>query len=130
MSSTPQGFQFRVPWHPTDQPLHVELAREVSKRHQLFGIEARSVARRQDCDDVLFELFGNDAPAGFAVVRLTWSGRPDQFPTFPSTDLYATFADWVTNRMVPDAEEWELAESSSGYSTTGGPVRLSFNFGW
>jgi hypothetical protein len=111
MSAVPDGFQFRVPWHPGDQPLlHEELHRELSSKHQLFGVQARAIAVRQDNDDVLFELSGNAAPAAFAVVHLTWSGHPDQFPTFPGTHLYPTFADWVTNCMAPEAEDWEPSE--------------------
>jgi len=104
------GFEFRVPWHPGDDPrLHEELYRELSKQHQLYGVTARAIACRQDNHDVLFELSGNNLPAAFAVVHLTWSGKPDQYPNkFPSTDLYSTFSDWVTRCMEPDADEWNL----------------------
>jgi hypothetical protein len=110
MSTLPDDFKFRVPWHATEQPLHEELARELSKKHQLYGIRARAIARRQDNDDVLFELSGENAPAAFAVVHLTWSGKPDQFPEFPSTELYLTFSDWIARGMTPDANDWELTE--------------------
>jgi hypothetical protein len=110
-SRVSDGFQYRVPWHRTSQTLHDELRRELSSQHQLYGVTARAVARRQDNDDVLFELFGSDAPADFAVVHLTWSGRRDQFPNFPSTELYPTFAHWVANYMTPDADDWDLTES-------------------
>jgi hypothetical protein len=78
-SRVPDGFAFQIPWHKEDQPLHEELRRELSGRHQLYGVTARAVARRQDNDDVLFELFGSNAPAEFAMVHLTGSSRPDQF---------------------------------------------------
>jgi hypothetical protein len=111
-SRVPEGFQFRIPWHSTEQSLHDELSRELSHQHQLYGVTARTVARRQDNDDVLFELFGGDAPSEFAVVHLTWSGHPDQFPSFPSTELYLTFAQWVAHCMTPDADDWNLTEST------------------
>lgn len=111
-SRVPDGFQFRVPWHRTDQSLHDELRRELSPQHQLYGVTARAVARRQDNDDVLFELFGNGAPADFAVVHLTWSAQPDQFPSFPSTELYPTFAQWVADCMTLEADDWDLTEST------------------
>jgi len=110
MSTYPDGFEFRVPWHTTDKPLHEELLREVSKEHQLYGVDAKAVAHRQDCDDVLFELSGNSAPAAFAVVHLTWSGKPDLTPNFPETHLYSTFSDWIDRCMTPDAQDWELSE--------------------
>ena len=113
MSGVCDGFQFRVPWHPVEQPLlHEELYRELSPQHQLFGVEARAVAVRQDNDDVLFELSGKTAPAVFAVVHLTWSGRQDQHPGFPWTKLHLTFSDWVTNCMIPESDDWELSKST------------------
>ena len=111
-SRVPDDFQYRVPWHRTDRSLHDELRREASRQHPLYGVTARAVARRQDNDDVLFELFGSDAPAEFAVVHLTWSGHPDQFPGFPGTELYPTFAQWVADCMTPDADDWDRADST------------------
>ena len=35
-----------------------ELARELTRGHPLFGVAVRALARRQDCDDVLFALDG------------------------------------------------------------------------
>jgi hypothetical protein len=113
MSASPDRFQFRVPWYSTEHPLHEELALEVSERHPLYGIGARAIARRQDNDDVLFELSGENAPAAFAVVHLTWSGKPDQFPEFPSAELYPTFSDWIVGCMLPDADDWELTEGGT-----------------
>ena len=113
MGGVPDGFQFRAPWRSISEPrLHEELYRELSPQHQLFGVEARAVAVRQDNDDVLFELSRKNAPVRFAVVHLTWSDHSDQFSTFPGTHLYVTFSDWVTNRMIPDADDWELSEST------------------
>lgn len=107
----PDDFLFRAPWQRTSQPLHEELARETSPPHPLHGVAARAVARRQDNDDVLFELYASNAPADFAVVHLTWSGHPDQFPEFPGTELYPTFTAWVAERMAPDVEDWEITAS-------------------
>jgi hypothetical protein len=112
-TARPEDFEFRVPWHETDAALHDELYREVSPQHALYGRAARAVARRQDNDDVLFELLDNDAPAAFAVVHLTWSGKPDWHPLFPSTELYSTFPDWIARCMTPEADDWQLSEQSS-----------------
>ena len=99
-----------MPWHHIEQPpLHEELFLELSPRHQLFGVEASAVAVRQDNDDVLFALSGEAAPGAFAVVHLTWNDHPNQFPTFPETQLYPTFTDWIINCMLPDADDWELS---------------------
>ena len=37
--------------------------------------KSQRVARRQDCDDVLFELFGPESQGEFAVVHLVWNGQ-------------------------------------------------------
>jgi len=105
-SRVPDGFEFRVPWHCAEHALREELLCELPTQHRLYGVEARAVARRQDNDDVLFELFGSEAPAEFAVVHLTWSGKPEPGPKYPWTELYGTFSEWVTHRMTPDADEW------------------------
>ncbi len=109
MGTTPEGLQFLDPWHQSDQELHEELEREMSPRHQLYGIKARAIALRQDCDDVLFELLGERAPAALAVVHLTWSGKEDRDPRFPWVELYDSFTDWTVRCMLPDAENWNLS---------------------
>ena len=108
MNKLPDNFQFRVPWHPTELPLHEELSLELAERHPLYSVRARAIARRQDNDDVLFELSGENAPAAFAVVHLTWSGKPDSHSGFPGVELFATFSDWMERCMAPDADDWQL----------------------
>jgi hypothetical protein len=90
------------PWqHVTDEQARRsegELRREVSTNHVLSGKTCRAVARRQDCDDVLFEVDG----VGFAVVHLTWSR--ENGPNWPNTEVYASLGDWIERRMKPDYE--------------------------
>jgi hypothetical protein len=105
-SRVPEGMVFRAPWHASTGTLHYELYGECGPGHKLYGVVARQVATRGDCDDVLFELFGENAPAQFAVVHLTWGSRPDRNLPFPSTGLYASFEEWVRECMIPEAEEW------------------------
>lgn len=111
-SRVPRDFQFRVPWrHQIDNAAQLELAKECSSEHCLFGITARAVACRQDCDDVLFELFGVSTPGEFAVVHLAYSGR-ERTGRFPSTTIFPTFQDWVARCMTPDSDEWQLTETT------------------
>jgi hypothetical protein len=90
------------PWHLVTEEersrLEVELNRELSFEHVLTGKTLRALARRQDCDDVLFEVDG----VGLAVVHLTWSRetRPD----WPNTEIYGSITDWIERRMKPDHE--------------------------
>ncbi len=64
------------PWRPVgggDVGLVEELRREVGAGHLLFGRETEALARRIDCDDVLFATSIPSSP--LAVVHLTWSGH-------------------------------------------------------
>ena len=51
-----------------------ELLREVGVGHPLHGLPVRTLARRQDCDDVLFAI--EDGTERVAVVHLTWTYSP------------------------------------------------------
>jgi hypothetical protein len=76
--------------------LEAELARELVPGHRLHGRpELRAVARRSDCDDVLFV---NDTIA--AVVHLTWAKEASSARR--STEIFASLDDWVARRMNPD----------------------------
>jgi hypothetical protein len=99
-------FEFEAPWTRCDPGLEIELKRELSREHMLYGVRAVSVAQRTDCDDVLFQLDNFRQP--FAVVHLTWSGKPDLFPQFPSTTLFDSFEAWVENCMKLDSADWNI----------------------
>jgi len=107
-SRVPGGFTYRAPWHASPPGhWHDELARECSEQHCLFGVTARVVARRQDCDDFLFELFGSRAPGEFAVVHLVFGSRRESNPAFPGATVFSTFQDWVVRCMQPEADDWD-----------------------
>jgi hypothetical protein len=90
------------PWHEVSEAdraaLEGELRRELSPDHVLAGKSARAVARRFDRDDVLFEIAG----IGFAVVHLTYSKSRETSPRWPSSEVFASFAEWVERRMQRD----------------------------
>lgn len=103
----PLGFDLLEPWGslPDDgSALVAELHRELRKDHVLYGIEADAIAMRRDCDDVLFRI--NGRPEQYAVVHLTWSGRPDPNKGWPSTDFFRDEEDWRARCMVPDHEDY------------------------
>lgn len=93
------------PWRSiTDderRALEAELRRELGAGHPLSGMTSRALARRQDCDDVLFEVGG----VGVAVVHLTWSreARSDG----PSAEIYHSLSEWIDRRMKPDHEAFD-----------------------
>ena len=92
--------RFVEPWHKVVPGLEGELRNEVSDGHALYGRKAISVARRQDSDEVLFLLL--DHPSPLAVVRLTWSGRPERNSNWPQTTFYTSLQDWIERCMRPD----------------------------
>jgi hypothetical protein len=109
--SNPTSINFTVPWHAMpDGPSHrdgllAELHRELVSPHPLFGLPAVPIARRQACDDVLFR-FGH-LPERYAVVRLTWTGKPERAPQFPWTEIFDSLDDFAATRMKEDAFDFE-----------------------
>jgi len=92
------------PWEPCPAGLEKELFIEVGPGHPLHDCRAASVARRRDCDDVLFVIEGGSHP--FAVVHLTWTGKRERDPEWPGADLYSSLQDWIDRRMKPDHEDF------------------------
>jgi hypothetical protein len=109
IENTALPFDLLEPWGelPDDgSRLLAELHRELRTDHILYGVEARAIAMRCDCDDVLFRIEGR--PEQFAVVHLTWSGTVDPNKGWPSTDLFADIEDWRTTCMMPDHEDYTV----------------------
>ena len=82
-----------------------ELQAELAVGHPLFDYRqsAKLIAKRGDCDDVLFRL-GTDE-SKYAVVHLTWSGRTEQDIRWPTADFYAAFEDFVLANMIPENKD-------------------------
>ena len=72
-----------------------ELYKELGKEHILYDIQVKELARREECDDVLFLLL--DGSERYAVVHLTWSGKKEKNPLYPLTRLYNKFTDLINN---------------------------------
>lgn len=90
-----------IPWRAESSPrAAIELAREVGPGHPLWQVSVRVLARRQDCDDVLFAL--DDGTGRVAVVHLTFQAERD--PHWPATELFGDLADFLIRRMRPDHE--------------------------
>jgi hypothetical protein len=99
---------FVQPWEPVDagatrDGLAQELLREVAPGHPLYGIPVRAIARRNDCDDVLFAL--QDGSGRVAVVHLTWIRSIPDRPPWPGTSLYPSLGDWSERGMRVDEED-------------------------
>jgi len=100
-----KSVEWLAPWEASGPGLEAELAREVGPHHVLYGCSAVSVARRADCDEVLFVL--SNGPSKLAVVHLTWSGKREQDATYPQVELYSSLEEFLGKRMEPDHTEHE-----------------------
>lgn len=107
--NTPAPTDILEPWGSVSEEegtgLVAELKKELRQDHVLSGAAVKAVARRCDCDDVLFE---TDSKMGsLALVHLTWSGKPDQFPAWPHTVFYQSWAEWMESDMRPAHEDYK-----------------------
>jgi hypothetical protein len=93
------------PWHWTNEDLSSNLEWETGPKHILYGKKTKTVARRQDIDDVLFRL--KDSESQYAVVHLTWSSQDPAIGTWPVTQLYKDWEDVYFNRILKDSEEFD-----------------------
>ena len=84
--------------------LAAELQRELHPDHALFGSPVSAVARRQDCDDVLFML--NDGRV--AIVHLTCSGKRGAVADDPWTVFFDSIDSFIEQSMKPEHQEWGI----------------------
>ena len=104
------GVEWIVPWYSVaDDSAQVaaierELRREMSVGHPLFGLPVRTLACRQDCDDVLFAI--EDGTGRVAVAHLTWTQSPPERPPWPVATMFPSLAAWAADGMQADAKEF------------------------
>jgi hypothetical protein len=93
------------PWHWDNTDLTVQLFRELPEGHVLSSKSLKSVARRQDNDDALFELENDDFK--YAVVHLTWAQKRLNDKRYPRTSFYKTWKDLFLDRILIDSKDFE-----------------------
>lgn len=79
-----------------------ELRRECPTGHPLHSVSVALVARRRDCDDVLFRLC--DGTARYAAVHLSFAVEKD--PRWPSTEVFDSLEEFAAKRLLPDIADW------------------------
>ncbi len=91
------------PWYLTENDLSQQLKYEINDKHILFGKEVKTIAQRQDRDDVLFEIMNGEFK--YAIVHLTFMKDKQHDEKFPLT---TTYKDWeeVYNRIKIDEIEF------------------------
>jgi len=93
------------PWYWTDVSLNDRLASETGVNHILYGKKVLTLARRNDNDDVLYEVFAMDFK--YAVVHLTWSNNNHEDGRWPMTETYKDWQDVYQNRLITDYQDYQ-----------------------
>lgn len=88
------------PWYLSSVDLTEQLFREISKNHILFAKSLKTIARRQDKDDVLFQIENDQFK--YVVEHLTWSKTQQPDKRWPTAKLYKDWNDLYANRIVTD----------------------------
>lgn len=101
-------FEFTLPWERTGLGVGLgeEQAPEIAPGHRLEGKAVRTVARRVDTDDVLFQI--DSDPPVFASVHLTWKAMRETDPAWPSARLFDSRETWRLEEMLPDATVYKV----------------------
>ena len=83
------------PWVEPHSPagLALELQREVSAGHILYGKAVKALAVARDRDDVLFAI-DQAGSLHYAVVHLT-NSRKQEPPPCPNTRIFESLEDWI-----------------------------------
>ncbi len=114
-NNTDSKSNFLIPWYSgistkVAEAMEAELERELIPGHVLYGKKVKTIARRQDNDDVLFEVF--DADFKFAKVHLTWSMKPEISKAWPRTIEYEDWNGVYEKCIIPENREWEESEKT------------------
>ncbi len=103
MKDIDTSIELPEPWYWTEQDLTDQLEKEISSSHVLYGKAVKTLARRQDNDDVLF-LIDN---GNFAIVHLTWRTQRHVDNRWPTTQLFDNWEDLFQKRILKDKEDFE-----------------------
>jgi hypothetical protein len=102
----PPDLKWLAPWERLDgtgDGLVEEIHREIAPEHVLAGVPVNAIARRQDCDDVLFVT--SDPAKPLALVHLAWHGR-EATPEWPWTVIFKNWQEWIDCVLIPCHEEF------------------------
>jgi hypothetical protein len=105
MNAVDKTTELPEPWYWSEQDLNDQLSSELGEKHLLFRKKVITLARREDNDDVLFQILNSEFE--FAVVHLTWSGNIDEEGKWPITKTYKNWNDLFENRIKVDHEDYQ-----------------------
>jgi hypothetical protein len=102
-------FEWLEPWYEINKNASYfenQLYKETGQGHILFGKKVMAIGRREDRDDILFEI--DDSDNKVAVVHLTYSKNKETNPSFPRTRIYDDIEEWVKKCMEYDHTEYTM----------------------
>jgi hypothetical protein len=100
-----KSFELEEPWYEEENQNFIqELKKEVSVAHILWGKNLKVIAKREDCDDILFQV--ENADFDYAVVHLTWTSKVELNAIYPRTRTYKTWDELVEKCLKPDIKEF------------------------
>lgn len=106
-----KDYTYLEPWNClSDYPdsikpaLEKQLSIELGSNHKLYGLKLEAIAKRDDCDDVLFK---DKNTEHVFVVHLTWNQNAET-GIYPGTSQYSNIQEFVEKRMKPDNKEFNL----------------------
>ena len=96
--------KYKNPWYETEQDLTQQLKLEIASNHVLANKKVKTIARRNDNDDVLYKII--DKVPTYAIVHLTWKQSKHTNPKWPRTKILKNFND-VQEQINKDNLDWE-----------------------
>lgn len=75
-------------------------------KHILSKVTFSAFCKDSSADNILYEIHNQEIEKRFALVHLTWSGKPES-EKFPMTELFTDLDEFKYLRMYPDKIEWE-----------------------
>ena len=102
--------EFIEPWIVVDNErdaFEKELRRELSPQAALSAYTLRAFGRRVNCDDAFLEIRGVRAGYVLALIHLTWGNKAERL-SWPTTTFFVTAEDFINNKMLLDAQDYNL----------------------
>jgi len=106
-------FVWMFPWQAISRAARdayeLELQIELCPEHMLYGCKATAIGRTSNGDDILFLIHNN--PTVLAVVHLTFVGRQEPNPLWPTIRFFESIEDWRRLVFLPDTVKYKDANA-------------------
>ncbi len=96
--------EYKNPWYETDQDLTQQLKLEIASNHDLADKKIKTLAIRDDNDDVLYKILDEDST--YAFVHLTWKQSKHTDTMWPRTKIFKSLQK-VQEQTNKDNLDWE-----------------------